>query len=155
MVIYTHIPTTLFIWKMHILFKPSSIWTIFVALNAPSKVLWNLWKQWVTSKHLMLQNVNWSYVATHILPTTPFIWRMHIMFKLLSIWMIFVALDAPSKVLQNIFWSEKKIEWHPKILSSKMQIGHTCEPTSCPWLPSLGEGISCSNLHWFEQFLLH
>ncbi len=35
-----------------------------------------------------------------------------------------------------------------------MQIGHMCQPT-CPWHPSLCEGISYSFLHWFEQFLLH
>ncbi len=57
----------------------------------------------VTSKDLRLQNVNWSYVTTHIMPMTPFIWRMHILFKPLSIWAIFAALVAPSKVLQHIF----------------------------------------------------
>ncbi len=55
----------------------------------------------VTSKDLRLQNVNWSYVTTHIMPMTPFIWRMHILFKPLSIWAIFAALVAPSKVLQH------------------------------------------------------
>jgi hypothetical protein len=36
-----------------------------------------------------------------------------------------------------------------------MQIDHMCQPTSCPWPPSLGKGISCSFLYQFEQFLLH
>ncbi len=29
------------------------------------------------------------------------------------------------------------------------------QPTSCPWPPLFGECISCSNLYWFEPFLLH
>jgi hypothetical protein len=51
------------------------------------------------------------------------------------------------------FSSAKTIEWRPKILSSKMQIGHMCQPT-CPWPSSLGKDISCSFLHQFEHFLL-
>jgi hypothetical protein len=51
------------------------------------------------------------------------------------------------------FWSAKTIEWCPKILSFRMQTGHMCQPT-CPWPPSLGEGIYWSFLHWFEWFLL-
>jgi len=57
----------------------------------------------MTFKDLKLQNVNWSYVATHIMPMTTFIWRRHNLLKPLLISAIFVALDAPSKVLQNIF----------------------------------------------------
>jgi len=57
----------------------------------------------MTFKHLKLQNVNWSYVATQMMPMTPFIWKMNILFKPLSIRTIFVALDVPSKVLKNIF----------------------------------------------------
>jgi hypothetical protein len=60
-------------------------------------------KNKMASKDLKLQNINWSYVATHIMPITPFIWRRHNFFKPLSIWAIFVALDAPSKLLQSIF----------------------------------------------------
>jgi hypothetical protein len=33
------------------------------------------------------------------------------------------------------FGSEKIIEWHLKILSFRIQIGHMCQPTSCPWPP--------------------
>ncbi len=29
------------------------------------------------------------------------------------------------------FWSEKTIKWHPNIISTIMQTGHMCEPTSC------------------------
>jgi hypothetical protein len=57
----------------------------------------------MASKDLKLQIVNWSYVATHIMPMTPFIWKRHNFFKPLSIRAIFVAVDAPSKFLQNIF----------------------------------------------------
>jgi hypothetical protein len=52
------------------------------------------------------------------------------------------------------FWSAKTIEWHSKILSSRMQIGHICQLT-CPWPLSLGENISYSNFHRFERILLH
>ncbi len=31
-------------------------------------------------------------------------------------------------------WCAKTIEWLPKILSSRMQTGHMCQPT-CPWPP--------------------
>ncbi len=52
------------------------------------------------------------------------------------------------------FWNGKILGWCPKILSSKIQTSDNCQCTS-PWPPSLGEHISCSNLHQFEQFLLH
>jgi hypothetical protein len=52
-------------------------------------------------------------------------------------------------------WNAKTIEWHLKILSSRMQTGHICQPTSCLWPPSLVKDISCSFLHEFEWFLLH
>ncbi len=42
----THVPMTPFTWRTHILFKPSSIWTIFVALNAPSEALQKFSKQY-------------------------------------------------------------------------------------------------------------
>jgi hypothetical protein len=51
------------------------------------------------------------------------------------------------------FWSAKTIEWRPKILSSRIQTNHMCQPT-CPWPPSLGKNIPCWILHQFEQFLL-
>ncbi len=51
-------------------------------------------------------------------------------------------------------WCAKTIEWLPKILRSRVQTGHMCQPT-CPWPPSLREGISCLFLYHFEQFLLH
>ncbi len=57
-------------------------------------------------------------------------------------------------IFPKAFWSAKTIEWRSKILSSRPQTGHICQPT-CPWPPSSGEGMSCSNLHWFEWFLLH
>jgi hypothetical protein len=31
----------------------------------------------------------------------------------------------------NPFWSAKTIKWRPKILSTIMQTGHMCKPTSC------------------------
>jgi hypothetical protein len=103
----THIMSmTPVISRMHILFKPLSIWAIFVALDAPSKfykILWKCKDNKVTSKDLKLQNANWSYVPTHIMPMTPFTWRRHILLKPSSIWTIFVELDARSKGLQNVF----------------------------------------------------
>ncbi len=56
----------------------------------------------VMSKKLKLQNANWSYMPTHI-PMTLFTWRMHILLKPSSIWTIFVALNAPSEALQNLW----------------------------------------------------
>jgi hypothetical protein len=53
------------------------------------------------------------------------------------------------------FWSAKTIEWHSKILSSKIQIGHMCQPISCMWASLLGKNISYSFFHWFEWFFLH
>jgi len=69
----------------------------------------------VASKDLKLQNANWSYVPFHIMPMTPFNWIRHILLKPLSIWTIFVALNAHSKELQNGFWISKATEQCTKI----------------------------------------
>jgi len=62
----------------------------------------------MASKDLKLQNANWSYVPIHIMPMSPFTWKRHILLKPLSIWTIFVALDAQSKRLQNVFEFQKQ-----------------------------------------------
>jgi hypothetical protein len=67
----------------------------------------------------------------------------------------FFALDVPFEALQNHLGSAKIIKWRPKILSCRIQTSHMCQPTSCPWPPSLAKGISCSFLHRFEELLLH
>jgi len=54
------------------------------------------------SKNLKLQNANWSYMSTHV-PMTPLTWRTLILFKPSWIWTIFVALNAPYEVLQNLW----------------------------------------------------
>ncbi len=113
-------------WKTHILFNLHQFEQFLLHWMHHMKLYKLFENNRVISKDLRLQNVNWSYVTTHIMPMTPFIWRMHILFKPLSIWTIFVALVAPSKVLQHIFWNAKTIEWHPKISSSKMQTSHIC-----------------------------
>jgi hypothetical protein len=47
------------------------------------------------------------------------------------------------------FSSAKTIKWHPKILSSKMKIGHMYKPT-CPWPLSFGKKhiLFTSSLIW-------
>jgi hypothetical protein len=62
----------------------------------------------MSSKNLKLQNANWSYVPTHIMPMTPFTWRRHIVFIPSSIWMIFIALDVLSERLQKHFEFQKQ-----------------------------------------------
>jgi len=62
----------------------------------------------MSSKNLKLQNANWSYVPTHIMPMTPFTWRRHIVFIPSLIWMIFIALDVPSERLQKHFEFQKQ-----------------------------------------------
>jgi hypothetical protein len=77
------------------------------------------WKEnRMTSKNLKFQNANWSYMWTHIMPMTPFTWRRHILLKPSLIWMIFVALDAPSKGLKNLFWPSKATKQWTKIYKS-------------------------------------
>jgi hypothetical protein len=85
----------------------------------------------------------------------PLTFKFHVFLISCLFWMILKTMEVPSEILQNLFWRSKTIDWHPKILSSRMQIGHMCQLTSCMWPPSLGKGISCSFLHWFERFLLH
>jgi hypothetical protein len=69
----------------------------------------------VASKDLKLQNANWSYVPTHIMPMTPFTWKTHILLKPSLIWTFFVALDAQNKGLQNVFWVSKATKQCTKI----------------------------------------
>jgi hypothetical protein len=65
--------------------------------------------------------------------------------------MIFVALDVPFETLPKKNWSAKTIKWRPKILSSKIQTSHMCQPHhACD--PFTWKGISYSFLPWFEWF---
>jgi len=146
----THMPMTPFIWKRHILLIPSLIWTTFVALDGTSKASQNILKvkrQLRDVQRLFkLQNAKWSYVPT-CMPMTPFTWRRHILVIFPLIWVIFVTLQSILKFKYNRMTFKD-------LLSYKMQTSHMCQPT-CPWPPSLGEGISWSFLHRFEWFLLH
>jgi len=48
-------------------------------------------------------------------------------------------------------WGAKTIKWCPKILSSKIQTSHMCQPHHARD-PFTWKGISYSFLHWFEWF---
>jgi len=84
----------------------------------------------VTSKDLKLQNSNWSYV-----PTTSCLWPLHLERHILLIpsliWMIFFCIRCTIWSFTKTFGNAKTIECYLKISSSKMQIGHMCQPTSC------------------------
>jgi hypothetical protein len=98
------------------------------------KTFWKCNDNKVISEDLKLQNSNWSYV-----PTIPCLWPLH----LEKTYFVHSFIN-----LSDYFWirctiwrftkpfgSAKIIEWCPKILSSRIQIGHMCQPTSCPWPP--------------------
>jgi hypothetical protein len=116
-------------------------WTILKKLWTCHLKLYKTFLKWkdnrMTSKDLKLQDANWSYVPTHM-PMTPFTWRRHILLIPSLIWTIFVALDAPSKALQNPLNYKDNKETPKDLKSSTMQIGHMCQPI-CPWPPSFGE----------------
>ncbi len=104
-------PITPFIERMHILFKPLLIepfllhWMHHLKFY---KIFLKCKDNKVASKDLKLQNVNWSYVPTHIMPMTPFTWKRCILLKPSLIWTIFVELDVPSKGLKNVFQLPKQ-----------------------------------------------
>jgi hypothetical protein len=55
----------------------------FVALDVPSEIYKTFFKakgNKLASKDLKLENANWSYVPTHIMPMTPYTWKRHILF---------------------------------------------------------------------------
>ncbi len=63
----------------------------------------------------------------------------------------FCCIRCPIWRFKKINWSAKLIKCCPKILNSRIQIGHMCQPHHARD-PFNWEGISYSFLHWFGRF---
>jgi len=120
------VPTTSCSWPLHlerhILFIPS-IWSFTKNSRSEKTIEWH--------SKILSSRIQTNHMCQPHHAHDPFhLEKAYFAYFFINLNKFFLHCMCHLK-LYKTFWSAKTIEWHLKILSSKMKNGHMCQPTTC------------------------